>query len=75
MSEDNRSDAHLFIRENGAWLLTFFGLVTGCFSGLTMYFLKSRCSHIKLCCGAVDCVRDPLPPNQVALPATSVEIV
>ena len=62
-----RNDFHLFIRENGAWLLTFFGIMGGCLSGMTIYFLKSRCSHIKLCCGLVDCVRDPIPANQLEL--------
>lgn len=65
MSE--RNDFHLFIRENGAWLLTFFGLLGGCFSGMTIYFLKSRCRHIKLCYGCVDCDREPLPASQVVI--------
>ena len=30
-------------------------------SGLTIYFLKSRCSHIRLCYGCIDCIREPIP--------------
>ena len=73
MSE--RSDFHLFIAENGTWLLTFFGVLGGCMSAMTVYFLKSRCSHIKLCCGMVDCVRDPLPANRVSIPTANIEVV
>ncbi len=57
---DSRTDFHLLIQENGSFLLTAFGLLGGCLSATSIYFLKSRCSHIKLCCGLVDCVRQPL---------------
>lgn len=63
----SRSDFHLFIEENGTWLITFFGVLGGCFSGMTIYFLKSRCRHIKLCWGLVDCDREPLPASQIEI--------
>ena len=72
---DNRNDFHLFIQENGTWLLSFLGILGGCCTGLTVYFLKSRCSHIKLCWGAVDCIREPLPADRVSIPANNVEVV
>ena len=72
---DNRNDFHLFIYENGSWILSFLGILGGCCTGLTVYFLKSRCSHIKLCWGAVDCIREPLPADRVAIPANNVEVV
>ena len=30
-----------------------------------IYFLKSRCSEIKLCFGCVHCVRTPLPADMI----------
>jgi hypothetical protein len=59
MSE--RNDFHLFIQENGTWILSFCGILGACMSGLTIYFLKSRCSHIRLCYGCIDCIREPIP--------------
>ena len=70
MSE--RNDFHLFIEENGTWLLTFCGILGGCMSALTIYFLKSRCSHIRLCYGCVDCIREPLPGNSINVEARPV---
>jgi hypothetical protein len=64
MSEQ-RNDVHLLIEENGAWLLTFFGIIGGCLSALTVYFLKSRCSKIKLCFGLIDCEREVIPADQI----------
>ena len=55
MSEGHR-DLQSFITANGGWLLSFFGVLATCIGGLTTYFLKSRCSKIKLCCGMIDCV-------------------
>ena len=28
---------------------------------------KSRCKNIKLCCGAVECIREPPPPEESCL--------
>jgi hypothetical protein len=70
MSE--RNHFHLFIEENGTWLLTFFGILGGCMSALTIYFLKSRCSHIRLCYGCVDCIREPLPVHSINVDARPV---
>ena len=75
MSSTERNDFHLFIEENGTWLLSFLGMIGACCSGLTIYFLKSRCSHIKLCWGLVNCIRDPLPADRVSIPTSSVEVV
>ena len=68
MSRD-RSDFHLFVEENGTFLITTFGLMGSCLTALTIYFLKSRCSHIKVCCGLVDCERQPIPitPDQIEI--------
>jgi len=60
MTNLERTDFHLLIQENGSFLLTALGLLGGCASATSIYFLKSRCSHIKLCCGLVDCIRQPL---------------
>lgn len=71
MSE-KRNDFHLFIEENGTWLLTFFGILGGCMSALTVYFLKSRCSHIRICYGCIDCIRDPVPISSIEVDARTV---
>ena len=82
MSSDDRNDFHLFIQENGTWIITFLGICGACCSGLTIYFLKSRCSHIKLCWGAIECIREPLPADMVqievprnAIPLNNIEII
>ena len=78
---DDRNDFHLFILENGTWLITFLGIIGACCSGITVYFLKSRCSHIRLCWGCVDCDRTPFPANMVTIdnprrqPITDIEII
>ena len=43
-----------------AGLLTIVGMVGSGFTALLIYFLKSRCSTIKLC-GCVHCEREVLP--------------
>lgn len=60
MSETWNNDGYSpdFIERNGAWLLSVFGIVSACVSGMFVYFLKSRCTRIA-CCGS-ECVRSPI---------------
>ena len=58
-----------FLERNGTFLLTLFGMVGGCAGSILVYFLKSRCSEIKLCWGAVSCIRTPLPADMIEVSA------
>ena len=44
-----------FISTNGAFVLTFTGMVGACCAGILICILKSRCERIK-CCG-IECDR------------------
>ena len=54
-----------FLERNSAFLLSVFGILSGCFAGLTAYFLKSRCTSIS--CFCCKCERDPLPADAIQL--------
>lgn len=54
-----------FLERNGTFLLTALGLLGGCVGSMMVYFLKSRCSEIKLCWGCINCVREPLPVDMI----------
>ena len=54
-----------FLERNSAFLLSVFGILSGCLAGLTAYFLKSRCTKIK--CFCVHCERDPLPADAIEI--------
>jgi len=58
-----------FLERNGTFLLTALGLMGGCAGSMMVYFLKSRCSEIKLCWGCVNCVREPLPADAIEVSA------
>tara|TARA_R100000951_G_scaffold59047_1_gene49719 strand:+ start:183 stop:425 length:243 start_codon:yes stop_codon:yes gene_type:complete len=58
-----------WLEKNSTFLLTLFGMVGGCAGSMMVYFLKSRCSEIKLCWGCVNCVRQPLPVDMVEVSA------
>lgn len=58
-----------WLEKHGTFILTLLGLLGGGASGLIMYFLKSRCSNIKLCWGAVSCIREPLPADMIEVSA------
>ena len=58
-----------FLERNGTFLLTALGLMGGCVGSMMVYFLKSRCSEIKLCWGCVNCIRQPLPVDMVEVSA------
>jgi hypothetical protein len=58
-----RNDFHLFIQENGTFLLSFFGLLGGGIGYVLVFCLKSRCSNIK-CCG-IELTRTPIPVEQL----------
>jgi len=36
-----------------------------CLGTVFKFLLKSRCSQIKLCCGCVDCMREPIPAKDL----------
>ena len=55
-----------FVEKNGAFILTFAGVITGCISGLFVYVLKSRCTNIQCCWGGFNCTREVVPPAQFA---------
>ena len=58
-----------FLERNGTFLLTALGLMGGCVGSMMVYFLKSRCSEIKLCWGCVNCIRQPLPVDMIEVSA------
>lgn len=58
-----------WLEKNSTFLLTLFGMVGGCAGSMMVYFLKSRCSEIKLCWGAVSCIRTPLPADMIEVSA------
>ena len=60
MGEDHPTGLHAFINDNGDWLLAVLGILSACVGGIFTYFLKSRCSHIRLCWGFLDCSRVPI---------------
>lgn len=47
-----------FIQENESFILTLIGILGGGLGVLLSYFLKSRCTRIKL--GCIRCEREPL---------------
>ena len=52
-----RNDFHLFIQENGTFILSFFSVL------VLIFCLKSRCSSVK-CCG-LEISRIPIPVEQL----------
>jgi hypothetical protein len=58
-----------WLQNNSTFLLTLFGMVGGCMGSIMVYFLKSRCSEIKLCWGCVNCIRQPLPADMIEVSA------
>lgn len=48
-----------FVEENSNFLLSTFGMVGLCLSGLFLFILKSRCKTFK--CGCIECQRDVIP--------------
>ena len=55
---DKHSDIKSFIQENESFILTLIGILGGGLGVLLSYFLKSRCTRIKL--GCIRCEREPL---------------
>ena len=69
------SDFSEFIERNGAFLLSFFGLLGGGIGYVLVFCLKSRCSEIS-CCGC-RLIRTPIPIeelNSVNLELPNAEI-
>ena len=58
-----------WLERNSTFLLTALGLMGGCVGSMMVYFLKSRCSEIKLCWGCINCVREPLPVDMIEVSA------
>ena len=52
-------------------LLTIIGMVGSGFTALLIYFLKSRCSSIKMC-GCIHCDREVLPEIEATISRSSV---
>ena len=50
---------------NGTFIITMTGIIGGGCGACLAFLLKSRCSRIKLCCGGVDCVREPLSAAEI----------
>ena len=59
-----------FLEKNGTILVTMIGMFTACISGVAVYFLKSRCSEIRVCWGCIKCIREPLPVNMLEISAS-----
>ena len=57
-----------FLQEHETFLLTIIASISGCLGLSFTYFLKSRCSKIKLCWGILSCNRIPVPVADVASP-------
>ncbi len=64
MSRENDGSLTTFIEVNGAFLLTTFGMLSACVSGMTLYFLKSRCTKID--CFCIKCEREPLSEQNLS---------
>ena len=60
-----------FIQTNATFILTFFGLISGCVSGLFVYILKSRCRTVNCCWGGVTCAREVIPSAELNTITTS----
>ena len=69
MSETVILEQRDWLEKNSTFLLTLFGMLGGCAGSMMVYFLKSRCSEIKLCWGCVNCVREPLPADAIEISA------
>jgi len=58
-----RNDFHLFIQENGTFILSFFSVLGAGIGYVLIFCLKSRCSSVK-CCG-LEISRIPIPVEQL----------
>lgn len=52
-----------FIQENESFILTLIGIFGGGLGVLLSYFLKSRCTRIKL--GCIRCEREPIVVTEI----------
>jgi len=57
------TDFSEFIEKNGAFLLSFFGLLGAGIGYVLVFCLKSRCSELS-CCG-IKIIRTPIPLDQL----------
>ena len=57
-----------FVTNNGAFILTFTGLISAGLSACFVFILKSRCSKIEVCC--LKCDRDVI--SEDALPQVAM---
>jgi len=58
---DNNNNLPLWFDD--MFILSLVGLIGGGCGYLLMFFLKSRCTSIELCC--LKCERAPLPPEDI----------
>jgi len=47
------------------FILAIIGSASACVAFILKFILKSRCSNISLCCGLIDCKREPIPANSL----------
>ena len=69
--ETLKDDKPDFLTKHGAWLLTVIGIASGLVGGIFTYFLKSRCSKIKL--GCFSCERQPIELDASQVDVTAAE--
>ena len=50
--------------EDGTFILSFSAVVSSCFAGILVYFLKSRCTSVRFC--GVACERQPVSEEYLA---------
>lgn len=50
-------------KPDGTFILSVLGVVSACFSGLLVYFIKSRCTVLKCCCIHIE--RDTIPASVI----------
>lgn len=55
---------------NGTFILSTLAILGGGGAACLAFMLRSRCSRIKLCFGLIDCVREPIPAEQVEMEVT-----
>ena len=70
MSESNQPVPYYYFFDD-TFILTILGLLGGCGTAIISYFLRSRCTRIR--CGCIECIREPLPPDQVSIEVPNVD--
>lgn len=63
-----------FLEQHETFILTIIGIGGSGLGVLLAYFIKSRCSKIKLCFGCLKCDRTPLDIDKTEIKTNSKEI-